>query len=152
RAHEEVLRVGCQAERKIAQPEEGLVHEGRPASPDATRFSTRFHGLPAISRSIGGREHWRVASSFARPERTGYTPAVAPSRTPIPRAFYVVSAANFLSFLNLAFYFLLPLWVQAHGGGAELAGRVGAINGFAGLAALPFLGVLLDRFGRRRFM
>ena len=71
---------------------------------------------------------------------------------PLPRAFFIVSAANFLSFLNLAFFFLLPLWVHAKGGGPEMAGRIGAINGFAGLAALPFIGYLLDRFGRRRFM
>jgi MFS family permease len=75
-----------------------------------------------------------------------------PASTTIPRAFYIVSAANFLSFLNLAFFFLMPIWVHEHGGGAELAGRIGAINGFAGLAALPFIGYLLDRFGRRRFM
>ena len=74
------------------------------------------------------------------------------ARPPIPRAFFIVSAANFLSFLNLAFFFLLPLWVDAKGGGAELAGRVSAVQGFAGLAALPFIGYLLDRFGRRRFM
>lgn len=74
------------------------------------------------------------------------------ARSPIPRAFFVVSAANFLSFLNLAFFFLLPLWVDAKGGGAELAGRVGAVQGFSGLLALPFIGYLLDRFGRRRFM
>jgi len=73
-------------------------------------------------------------------------------RSPIPRAFFIVSAANFLSFLNLAFFFLMPLWVHSKGGGAELAGRVAAINGFAGLAALPWIGYLLDRFGRRRFM
>lgn len=77
---------------------------------------------------------------------------MAAPRTPVPRAFYVVSAANFLSFLNLAFFFLLPLWVDAKGGGAELAGRVNAVQGFAGLVALPFIGYLLDRFGRRRFM
>ncbi|MFN2425564.1 MAG: MFS transporter [Candidatus Binatia bacterium] len=77
---------------------------------------------------------------------------MAAARTPIPRAFFIVSAANFLSFLNLAFFFLLPLWVTAQGGGAELAGRVGAVQGFAGLLALPFIGYLLDRFGRRRFM
>lgn len=64
----------------------------------------------------------------------------------------MVSVANFLSFLNIAFFFLMPLWVHAHGGGAELAGRVAAASGFAGLAALPFIGYLLDRFGRRRFM
>lgn len=77
---------------------------------------------------------------------------VSAARTPIPRAFFIVSAANFLSFLNLAFFFLMPLWVHAKGGGAELAGRVSAVQGFAGLAALPFIGYLLDRFGRRRFM
>ena len=73
-------------------------------------------------------------------------------RTPIPRAFFVVAAANFLSFLNLSFFFLLPLWVNAKGGGAGLAGRVSAVQGLAGLVALPFIGYLLDRFGRRRFM
>lgn len=77
---------------------------------------------------------------------------MAVARQPIPRAFYVVSAANFLSFLNLAFFFLMPLWVTSKGGGAELAGRVAAVQGFAGLVALPFIGYLLDRFGRRRFM
>lgn len=71
---------------------------------------------------------------------------------PIPRAFFIVSAANFLSFLNLAFFFLMPLWVHSKGGGAELAGRVSAVQGFAGLLALPFIGYLLDRFGCRRFM
>lgn len=74
------------------------------------------------------------------------------TRTPLPRAFFVVSVANFLSFLNLSFFLLLPLWVTAKGGGAELAGRVSAMQGIAGLCALPFIGVLLDRFGRRRFM
>ena len=73
-------------------------------------------------------------------------------RTPIPRAFFIVSAANFLSFLNLAFFFLMPLWVHDRGGGAELAGRVSAVQGFAGLLVLPLIGYLLDRFGRRRFM
>lgn len=74
------------------------------------------------------------------------------ARTPIPRAFFVVAAANFLSFLNLSFFFLLPLWVTDKGGGAELAGRVTAIQGISGLVALPLIGYLLDRFGRRRFL
>jgi len=73
-------------------------------------------------------------------------------RSPIPTAFFIVAAANFLFFLNFAFFFLLPLWVLDGGGGEELAGRVVGIAGFSGLIALPAVGYLLDRFGRRRFM
>ncbi len=73
-------------------------------------------------------------------------------KPPIPRAFFLVAAANFLFFVNFSFFFLLPLWVLEHGGGEELAGRISGISGFAGLAVLPIIGYLLDRFGRRRFM
>ncbi len=72
--------------------------------------------------------------------------------TGIPRPFFIVAAANFLFFLNFAFFFLLPLWVLEHGGGEEVAGRVTGVAGFAGLLVLPIIGYLLDRFGRRRFM
>lgn len=72
--------------------------------------------------------------------------------TPIPRAFFAVAAANFLFFLNFAFFFLLPVWVLQNGGGEEVAGRVMGVAGLAGLAVLPLVGYLLDRFGRRRFM
>lgn len=78
--------------------------------------------------------------------------AVAARKPPIPRAFVLVSVANFLSFLNIAFFFLLPLWVLQQGAGEAVAGRVNGVQGFAGLAALPFIGYLLDRFGRRRFL
>ncbi len=76
----------------------------------------------------------------------------ANSKVPIPRAFFFVAAANFLFFLSLAFFFLLPLWVLEHGGGEEVAGRVIGVAGFSGLVVLPLIGYLLDRFGRRRFM
>jgi len=71
---------------------------------------------------------------------------------PIPWPFYVVWAANFLFFLNFAFFFLLPLWILARGGGEETVGRVVGVSGLAGLVVLPLIGYLLDRFGRRRFM
>jgi len=70
----------------------------------------------------------------------------------VPLPFFVVSAANFLFFLNIAFLFLLPIWILEHGGGEETAGRVTGVFGFAGLAVLPVVGYLLDRLGRRRFM
>jgi MFS family permease len=73
-------------------------------------------------------------------------------RAPIPRPFFTVSLANFLFFLNVAFFFLLPLWILKHGGGEEVAGRVTGTQGFAGLAVLPLVGWLLDRFGRRRVL
>ena len=76
----------------------------------------------------------------------------ARGKEPIPRAFFIVSAANFLFFLNFAFFFLLPIWVLERGGGEEIAGRVVGVSGLAGLAVLPLVGYLLDRLGRRRFM
>jgi MFS family permease len=68
------------------------------------------------------------------------------------RPFVVVAVANFLYFLNFAFFFLLPVWVLQHGGGEQTAGRVVGVAGIAGLCVLPLVGWLLDRFGRRRFM
>lgn len=70
----------------------------------------------------------------------------------LSRPFLIVAVANFLYFLNFAFFFLLPVWVLQHGGGEETAGRVVGAAGIAGLLALPFIGWFLDRFGRRRFM
>ncbi|MBC8291647.1 MAG: MFS transporter [Proteobacteria bacterium] len=70
----------------------------------------------------------------------------------IPLAFFTVSLANFLSFLNFAFFFLLPVWVLKQGGGEEAAGRIIGVAGLAGLIVLPAVGYLLDRMGRRRFL
>ncbi len=70
----------------------------------------------------------------------------------LSRPFITVAVANFLYFLNFAFFFLMPVWVLEHGGGEETAGRVVGVGGIAGLVALPFIGWFLDRFGRRRFM
>ncbi len=77
---------------------------------------------------------------------------MARNKTPIPRPFFLVAGANFLFFLNFAFFFLLPLWVLEHGGGEEIAGRIVGLSGLAGLCALPVVAYLLDRLGRRRFM
>jgi len=73
------------------------------------------------------------------------------SRQPFPRDFYLVTAANFVFFLNFATFFLLPLHLTALGASAETVGFVMGTAGFAGLCVLPFLGALLDRVDRRRF-
>jgi MFS family permease len=77
---------------------------------------------------------------------------IAPAKPPVPKAFFLVAGANFLQFLNVAFFFLLPIWVLEHGGGEAVAGRVISVSGISGLLILPLLGYLLDRFGRRRFL
>jgi MFS family permease len=74
------------------------------------------------------------------------------AKQPVPRAFFLVAAANFLQFLNVAFFFLIPIWVLKHGGGEAVAGRVMSVSGLAGLLILPVLGYLLDKFGQRRFL
>jgi MFS family permease len=70
----------------------------------------------------------------------------------LPRDFYFVTAANFVFFLNFASFFLLPVHLHDRGASAETIGYVMGTAGFAGIVVLPFLGVLLDRVDRRRFV
>jgi len=74
----------------------------------------------------------------------------APER--LPRDFYLVTAANFVFFLNFASFFLLPVHLHELGASAQTIGYVMGTAGFAGIVVLPFLGVLLDRVDRRRFV
>jgi MFS family permease len=62
-----------------------------------------------------------------------------------------VTTANFFFFLNFASFFLLPLFVKAHGGSEATVGLVMGTGGLAALLVLPFIGMWIDRFGRRRF-
>jgi MFS family permease len=73
-------------------------------------------------------------------------------RRPLPRDFYLVTAANFVFFLNFASFFLLPVHLKALGVSERTIGFVMGTGGFAGLCVLPFLGTLLDRVGRRGFV
>ncbi len=75
-----------------------------------------------------------------------------PSHERLPRDFYLVTAANFVFFLNFASFFLLPVYLHDLGASAETIGYVMGTAGFAGIVVLPFLGVLLDRVDRRRFV
>ena len=75
-----------------------------------------------------------------------------PATQRLPRDFYLVTAANFVFFLNFASFFLLPVHLHDLGASAETIGYVMGTAGFAGIVVLPFLGVLLDRVDRRRFV
>lgn len=70
----------------------------------------------------------------------------------LPRDFFLVTAANFAFFLNFASFFLLPVHLHERGASEESIGYVMGTAGFAGIVVLPFLGVLLDRVDRRRFV
>ena len=70
----------------------------------------------------------------------------------LPRDFYFLTAANFVFFLNFASFFLLPVHLHDLGASPETIGYVMGTAGFAGIVVLPFLGVLLDRVDRRRFV
>ncbi len=74
------------------------------------------------------------------------------SSSRLPRDFYLVTAANFVFFLNFATFFLLPVHLHELGASTETIGYVMGTAGFAGIVVLPFLGVLLDRVDRRRFV
>ena len=75
-----------------------------------------------------------------------------PSNERLPRDFYLVTAANFVFFLNFASFFLLPVHLHELGASPETIGYVMGTAGFAGIVVLPFLGVLLNRVDRRRFV
>jgi predicted MFS family arabinose efflux permease len=75
-----------------------------------------------------------------------------PTPPRLPRDFYLVTAANFAFFLNFASFFLLPVRLHELGVSEESIGYVMGTAGFAGIVVLPFLGVLLDRVDRRRFV
>src|SRR4051812_26976140 len=98
----------------------GVRRNGRSLSPKNASYMKSAQHRPADSevqlalrqRSLDGRvTQRRSRCQLARPS----IDTLMPRRTPIPRAFFLVSAANFLSFLNLAFFFLMPLWVHSKG-------------------------------------
>jgi len=75
-----------------------------------------------------------------------------PEHARLPRDFYLITAANFAFFLNFASFFLLPVHLHELGVSEATIGYVMGTAGFAGICALPFLGMLLDRVDRRRFV
>ncbi len=68
------------------------------------------------------------------------------------RNFSLVTVANFFFFCNFSSFFLYPLYITHLGGTKSTIGFVMGSFGITSLGALPFVSVLIDRFGRRPFM
>ena len=100
----------------------------------------------AIERACASR-----SAALRDPRGSAVTSAV-PSRERLPRDFFLVTAANLAFFLNFASFFLLPVHLHELGVSERTIGRIMGTAGFAGIVVLPFLGVLLDRVDRRRFV
>jgi MFS family permease len=77
---------------------------------------------------------------------------VSSERPLLSGAFLRVTVANFFFFLNFASFFLLPLEVKQMGGNEGTVGAVMGTGGVATLLALPAIGLLIDRAGRRLFL
>lgn len=66
--------------------------------------------------------------------------------------FLLTTVANFFFFLNFASFFLLPLYVRELGGSESVVGAAMGTSGLASLGVLPFVGLSIDRLGRRLFL
>lgn len=66
--------------------------------------------------------------------------------------FTLVTLANFLLFCNFSAFFLLPMFIKDIGGSEASIGFVMGSFGLASLGMTPVVGVLIDRWGRKRFM
>jgi MFS family permease len=66
--------------------------------------------------------------------------------------FLLTTVANFFFFLNFASFFLLPLYVRELGGSESVVGAAMGTAGLASLGVLPFVGLSIDRLGRRLFL
>lgn len=65
------------------------------------------------------------------------------------RPFLLAATANFLFFINLNAFTLLPLYIQQLGGREGQIGSIMAMYTVAAICSQPAIGSLVDRFGRR---
>lgn len=68
------------------------------------------------------------------------------------KAFVLAAVANFLFFTNLNVYTLLPLHIQAQGGGEGQIGMIMAMFSVAAVLCQIGIGAPLDRWGRKPFL
>ena len=77
--------------------------------------------------------------------------AAEPERVFSPE-FVRLTAANFCFFMTFASFFLLPIRIHELGGNDRDVGLTMGMAGVAGLAAVLFVGALIDRLGCRPFL
>ncbi len=69
------------------------------------------------------------------------------------RDFTLVSLGTMLYLISFIVFFpTLPIYIQEHGGAPSLIGLIVGSAALASLTLRPFTGLLVDRFGRRRFL
>ncbi|MBI2890871.1 MAG: MFS transporter [Nitrospirae bacterium] len=68
------------------------------------------------------------------------------------RAFLLATMSNFFFHLNFTAFFLLPLYVRSLGGSEAEIGLIMGSFGLTSMFLIPWVGTLLDRYGRRRFL
>ncbi len=66
--------------------------------------------------------------------------------------FSLVTFANFFLFCNFSAFFLFPLYIRSLGGDEASIGFIMGSFGITSLGAIPLVGVLIDTYGRRKFM
>ncbi len=65
-------------------------------------------------------------------------------------SFLLMSAANFFTVSSLGAFFLLPLFIQDHGGSKSDIGIVMGVFALSSVLCRPWISALIDRIGRKR--
>ncbi|MGQ9632458.1 MAG: MFS transporter [bacterium] len=68
------------------------------------------------------------------------------------RDFLLLALGNFFFFFNIHSFLLLPLYIKELGGGEFHIGIIMGTMSITNVAMVPFVGDLIDRFGRKRFL
>jgi len=96
----------------------------------------------------------RDAATGDRVNGPGATAQPASQGRPVlTRSFVLIMSAQATFGFAWSIYFLVPKYVTtAYGAGPAVVGRLTAVSGIASMLAVPMIGALIDRYGRRRWM
>jgi predicted MFS family arabinose efflux permease len=95
----------------------------------------------------------RVNSQDLGPQMTQSVSSLPPHReTLLQRDFVLTVAATFFYMLNFISFYLLPLIVKSLGGNEIDIGFVSGTGWITSVVCTPFVGILVDRWGRKVFL